>query len=325
MKKPLIVFSIILGITSGVFAQTNTFPSSGNVGIGTTSPGTKLEVIGKIQTTGDEFRSFTNGIDLRFGSETFAVGQAAVGTLSNHPLRFYTNSSAVMTLLASGNVGIGTTNPNAKLDIEGTPGVVQLLVQPSSTGTAIAKIASNGNGHAHLDFDAAFANYIDFLSAGTSKWRIGRPSGTYDFEIYNSNLSTSSLLVQSSTGNVGIGTTNTGPYKLAVEGTIGARKVKVTQINPWADYVFNDDYLLLPLNKLEKYIQQNKHLPEVPSAAEVEKNGLDLGENQAVLLKKIEELTLYVIELKKENEKMNEKLEMQQEEIQSLKNKQNKK
>ena len=81
---------------------------------------------------------------------------------------------------------------------------------------------------------------------------------------------------------------------------IGARKIKVTQVTPWADYVFNDDYKLQSLPDLELFIKSNKHLPEVPSAEQVEKEGIDLGDNQALLLKKIEELTLYMIEMKKE-------------------------
>jgi hypothetical protein len=107
---------------------------------------------------------------------------------------------------------------------------------------------------------------------------------------------------------VGVGTTNPGIYKLAVEGTIGARKVKVTQAS-WADYVFNDGYRLRPLTEVESFIKENKHLPEIPSAKEVEKNGVDVGDNQALLLKKIEELTLYMIEIKKENNDMRKKIE----------------
>ncbi|MCA6488109.1 MAG: hypothetical protein IM534_09630 [Chitinophagaceae bacterium] len=102
-------------------------------------------------------------------------------------------------------------------------------------------------------------------------------------------------------GNIGIGTENTGPFKLAVEGTIGARKLKITQAVPWADYVFNDDYKLRSLQEVEKFIQQYKHLPEVPTTKEINEQGLDVAETQALLLKKIEELTLYMIEMKKEN------------------------
>ncbi|MGN6490409.1 MAG: hypothetical protein ACTHLE_00320 [Agriterribacter sp.] len=124
-------------------------------------------------------------------------------------------------------------------------------------------------------------------------------------------------------GNVGIGTTNP-QAKLAVNGDIFSTKVKVTQTG-WPDYVFYPNYKLPPLKEVEKFIQQYKHLPDVPSASEVEKNGLDLGNNQALLLKKIEELTLYIIEQDKINKeqdnkiiKQNKIIESQNEQIKEL-------
>lgn len=110
--------------------------------------------------------------------------------------------------------------------------------------------------------------------------------------------------------NVGIGTTNP-QAKLAVNGIILATKVKVALTGCWSDYVFNIGYPLRPLSEVEQFINQNHHLPEVPSVQEVEKNGLDVGDNQATLLKKIEELTLYVIE-------QNKKLESQQQQIDAM-------
>jgi hypothetical protein len=109
-----------------------------------------------------------------------------------------------------------------------------------------------------------------------------------------------------SAGNVGIGTTNP-QAKLAVKGTVLALKVKVspaTNGTDWPDYVFKKNYKLRSLNSLEAFIKTNHHLPDVASAKEVEKDGLDLANTQAVLLKKIEELTLYVIELNKKIAKL---------------------
>lgn len=106
-------------------------------------------------------------------------------------------------------------------------------------------------------------------------------------------------------GNVGIGTTNPGSYKLAVEGKIGAREVKVTLENPWADYVFDKSYKLRSIDELEKFTQKNNHLPGIPSSKEVKDNGgIDLGQMNLKLLEKVEELTLYVIQLKKENKEI---------------------
>lgn len=131
------------------------------------------------------------------------------------------------------------------------------------------------------------------------------------FEIGNGSSATNkaNAVTVFKNGKVGIGTTAaiTGNYKLVVEGVIGAQKIKVTQLG-WADYVFAPDYKLPPLQDLETYIKQHQHLPDVPSADEVSKNGIDLGDNQAVLLKKIEELTLYVIELNKKNEELQKRL-----------------
>ena len=112
-------------------------------------------------------------------------------------------------------------------------------------------------------------------------------------------------------GNVGIGTTNPGSYKLAVEGRIGAREVDV-KTSSWADFVFAKDYALPTLDEVDAYIQEHHHLPDVPSEAEVLKEGIHLGEMQKVLLQKVEELTLYTIDLQ-------EQLRVQQQEIEQLK------
>jgi hypothetical protein len=109
--------------------------------------------------------------------------------------------------------------------------------------------------------------------------------------------------------SVGIGT-NTPPagYKLAVTGSAIFTKVKVQQVSSWPDYVFKKNYQLPSLSYTENFIRKYQHLPGVPSAAEVEKNGIDVSETQAILLKKIEELTLYIIEQDKKLEQQDRKL-----------------
>jgi len=101
-------------------------------------------------------------------------------------------------------------------------------------------------------------------------------------------------------GNVGIGTANP-TNALAVNGTIKAKEVIVT-VDGWADYVFDDGYRLMPLNDVERYIKAQGHLPDVPSTDEVEANGVRMGAMQAILLRKVEELTLHLIELEREND-----------------------
>lgn len=114
--------------------------------------------------------------------------------------------------------------------------------------------------------------------------------------------------IWNNTGNVGIGTTlaqNPWGYRLAVKGKIGAHEVQIENNSmAWSDFVFNDDYKLMSLGDLEKYINENNHLPEIPTEQEVRENGLLVSEMNAKLLQKVEELTLYVIQLKKEIEEL---------------------
>jgi len=113
-----------------------------------------------------------------------------------------------------------------------------------------------------------------------------------------------------STGSIGIGTMSfvdgADTYKLSVEGKIRAHGVKV--YTGWADYVFEDSYELPTLKEVEDYINTNGHLKDIPSAEEVEENGIELGEMNKLLLQKIEELTLYTIQLKKEVDELKSKM-----------------
>jgi hypothetical protein len=124
-------------------------------------------------------------------------------------------------------------------------------------------------------------------------------------------------------GYVGIGTTDTKGYKLGVNGSIIATSITVRLYGSWADYVFKPTYKLPSLTDVKMYVDQNQHLPEIPSAAEVEKNGQNLGEMNRLLLKKVEELTLYAIENErkdKEREEAKDKLLVSlQEQINALK------
>jgi hypothetical protein len=110
---------------------------------------------------------------------------------------------------------------------------------------------------------------------------------------------------------VGIGASipSGSPYKLAVRGGIITEKVRVagSTTPDWADYVFDPSFKLRTLKEVENFIQLNKHLPDIPSTSEVTQNGIDIGETQALLLQKIEELTLYLIEQNKKIERLERK------------------
>jgi hypothetical protein len=121
--------------------------------------------------------------------------------------------------------------------------------------------------------------------------------------LFSTNNGITQMIIQKVTGNVGIGTGNP-TYKLSVNGNIRAKEVVVE--TAWADYVFDADYQLSSLSEVEKYIKANKHLPNIPAAEEIQKNGLRTAELQTKMMSKIEELTLYVIELEKKIEALNQ-------------------
>jgi hypothetical protein len=126
-------------------------------------------------------------------------------------------------------------------------------------------------------------------------------SDRFDLQIYNpagASVAATAFSVNGA-GNIGMGVTPRADYKLAVAGTIAARKVKVTQ-ETWADYVFCAGYKLPGIDETEAFIHANKHLPGIPSEKEVVKDGIDVGEMNKLLLQKIEEQMLYIIEMNKE-------------------------
>lgn len=112
-------------------------------------------------------------------------------------------------------------------------------------------------------------------------------------------------------GDLRVGTTSgASGYKVSVNGKIMCTELRVQTVNNWPDYVFGEDYALLPLDELENFIRTEKHLPNIPSAAEMEEEaGFDIGEMQRLTLEKVEELTLYILELKRENEALKARID----------------
>lgn len=191
--------------------------------------------------------------------------------------------SQTNTFPASGNVGIGTTSPQAPMQIVAGTSPLALFSCTNSGNNAIT--ITNTLGQLNLGVGSAIPHA--YIWSGTNKLFIGNDDGNPTMFFDGMGF-----------GKVGIGTT-TPQEKLTVNGNIRSKKVIVTQLG-WPDYVFHKTYRLRPLSEVEQYIHQHQHLPEIPSAAEIEKEGVDLGDNQAALLKKIEELTLYIIDLNKE-------------------------
>lgn len=208
----------------------------------------------------------------------------------------------------SGNkVGIGTTSPQRILHISGM-GNVEPLIEATDDGYAQLTFQSHGKAWTWSKRPSFEDECFRLFHWDGTQW-IG------PYISFHPN------------GSVGIGTTKTADasYKLFVETGIRTRKIVVDQAT-WPDYVFHPDYSLPSLPSVATYIKANQHLPDMPSADSVAKNGVDLGSNQAQLLKKVEELTLYVIqqqqqqgelkqqliELRQQNKEMKEQMDLLQ-------------
>lgn len=174
----------------------------------------------------------------------------------------------------TGKVGIGNvTSPSAKLHIKADSGErADLMLEATGTSAIYFK---------NTDNSISLTGNIMTLSA----------SG---FSYTN--------------GNVAIGTMPNNDYKLAVKGVIRSEEVVVELMTSWPDYVFDSDYSLPKLKEVKAFVCENGHLPGLPNASQVSENGLGLGEMNAKLLEKIEELTLYIIEQEERIQKLEEKL-----------------
>ncbi|MNQ28449.1 hypothetical protein D3C85_417420 [compost metagenome] len=194
------------------------------------------------------------------------------------------------------------TGPKFRIRAINTQGVIQnnltvyIKVTSININSSYTPINSTGN-------DLTVSKFLPM----TSDWDL------YVGDVFSSNGA--SLAIKAiQNGNVGIGTA-IPDEKLTVKGKIHTQEVRVDMLGPLVpDYVFAEDYKLRSLEELEDYIKENKHLPEIPSAQEIEKNGLMLAEMNMNLLKKMEEMTLYMIE-------QNKKIEILEKKVESLLNK----
>lgn len=202
--------------------------------------------------------------------------------------------------------GIGTLNPSGNLH-----------VSSETSGDAILKIESdtdnsNEDDNAWIQLlqdGGGLGAYIGFNQqwGGGSNAAGSQPDNLFRIGTrYSSVDGYDRLVINTFNGNVGIGTSNP-TNELEVNGTIRSKEVKL-EITNWPDYVFEPDYELRSLEATEEYIAENKHLPEIPSAEEIEANGVQLGEMNKLLLKKIEELTLHTIEQQKLIESQNQRI-----------------
>jgi len=270
MKSIATVFFCLVIYTQGQAQWTGSpnVTQAGYVSIGTAATEAKLTVSSPNTTTPVLSLSAPGTVaNLRMGVETNYAWMQSYGGL---PLRINNIGNDVYFNMGGGKVGIGTASPDAKL-----------TVTESAPGTIFSMSASGANAYFKMGLAA---DYTWLQSYGPRPLRINDAGNDVYFNVGG--------------GNVAIGTA-TADAKLTVKGTIHAQEVRVDLSVPGPDYVFESNYKLLSLVDLNKYIQENKHLPEVPSAKELEQGGVNVSEMNMLLLKKVEELTLYVIELER--------------------------
>lgn len=210
-----------------------------------------------------------------------------------------------------GKVGIRTGSPTEALQIGDFPNSDNnKLLIPGTYNFEKVVLGEAGNGATMLEFvNHASLTQSYGIKMGTNIDKYGSglfitsaPSAnTYETLTYHDQPA---IFVSVADNSVGIGSVYTNGYKLAVAGSMIAERIKVKAAGTWPDYVFEKDYPLPSLKSTAAFIREHKHLPEMPAAAEVDSAGLDLGDMNARLLKKVEELTLHLICQQEEIEKL---------------------
>ena len=286
--------------------------NSGNVGIGTNPVHSRLELTGTVGSSAAMFGADKFGVNISAdnpeigfnyfyngGTKTIKAGFAAMIGMSPSDGKVYlgnfggyqstsdfgaiSNIKEVLTIKQNGNIGIH--NPDTQFDLS-LHGELPLTYVggPNFTDGGIIEILNSLNQR---------TLYLDGGVVQAGKF-INNP-------VYSE--SSSPLHLNPYGGNIGIGTLNTNnAYKLSVNGSIRAKEIEI--VTGWADYVFGEGYYLRSLKEVEEFIQVHKHLPEIPSQKDIENNGLKVGEVQKLMMAKIEELTLYIIEQDKKLEQL---------------------
>lgn len=306
MKRNITFLLVLFTILYTSISAQNTYPwpSNQSIGIGTASPLAPLHVKNTVPLYGtitaqDAVNSGWQGQALNsfigadgnrlavfgpsWGNFLIQNDQSGVVALSPNGVTLmggFSNNGNTLQVHGTGyirdNLGIGTSYPNALLDAKGT-----IMASSWYTDAGVSITGDNGNYGSIQGIDSYNAEYRN-------------------------------LVLQEFDGNVAIGTNDSKGYKLAVNGSAIFTQAKVKLYGNWPDYVFHRAYKLPSLKEVESFVKQHKHLPGVPSAKEVEENGVDLGANQTELLKKVEELTLYIIDINKRIEKQEKNIAKQQ-------------
>lgn len=306
----------ILRLSSGTFASNQnvrfTVENNGYVGIGTTTPEANLEIL-NTNTIGGKWSPSLATLKLTTGAtsliadanEIYTNGTLYLGGTSETVMKVRgitnTGRSELMALSSSGSMVLGEVGAlgasyhmysKLTVEAENEHAMISILTAPGKKG--------------YYGFGDADNDFVGGMEYAHSRNEL----------VLRVNNHSADVLIDSE-GNVGIGT-ETPDSKLTVKGTIHAEEVKVDLNVPGPDYVFEENYRLRSLEETKAYIEENKHLPGIPSSAEMQQNGVNLLEMNMKLLEKVEELTLYLIEQDKKLLLLSKENEQHQNEIKEL-------
>ncbi|UAY53235.1 hypothetical protein [Ferruginibacter albus] len=348
--------SFAAGWNTIAYGENSTSLGAQNAATGYTSfsAGDNNTASGDVSTTFGVHNTASGIISFAMGQETISSGYASlsIGELSN--------ASGDLSFAGGASSSATGTSSFAFGSLAQSMGLASVAIGEHSTASADASFALGIGTTAATFASVALGSNNLGLPGSTTEWvstdpllEIGNGDPRGDASNALTILKNGSIGIATSTpntntkldingnanitGKVAIGspmkwellTDNAKNYYLAVNGDAIFQKAKVQLFGEWSDFVFNDNYKLLSISDVEKFIKKNKHLPDVPSAAEVKKDGIDLGSNQAILLQKIEELTLYMIDQNKkidaqtirikELEEKNNQINNLQKEVEELK------
>lgn len=289
----MVLLSIIVS-AQGWSYGTNTLyssPDSVKVGIGISVPTERLHINKGALKIGNSSAAADRSINmLKIGDGSYIqIGEWEADDMLSFKANKYN--------FTNGNVGIGTNNPQYKLDVNGTMylhtidwdgGFARSYLQ-WECHKLVMGVRNGFYAHTLVDIIPGGSNEGELFSQ-LSLYQAHSPSNKEETIRLNSIASSWINTI----GNIGIGTTEP-LYKLDVRGTIRADEILVNIVSG-ADFVFDPSYKLRSLSEVDNYIQQHQHLPEIPSAEEMQTNGVNINELQIQLLQKIEELTLYIIQ-----------------------------
>ncbi len=320
-----------------------TLDATGKLGIGTSSPVDKLQVLGDFRLDAtNPMMKFYQGANFsafiqQFNNDLFLSNR------ENGKVFLRTNNLDRVTISEAGNVGIGTNAPIYTMDVNSaTARGLDLVNSYSGTATKYgirSDVDDNGTGNRYGVYGRAQAHAADAsstygvygIASGTDSpsplygvYGVVTAAGTGSkYALYGNATTAANSWALYANGNayfdddVRIGHTNiVSGYRLSVDGKIISEEVKVQMSDNWPDYVFDQQYDLMPLEGVRDFIEDNSHLPGVPSAKEIEENdGFHVGEMNRLLLEKVEELTLYILQQKDAIDAQNTRIEKLEKEL----------